>query len=252
MEQPATTFPAGKAPAAEAEVVGDTEPLLKVARHSVDVDLEAGHDWQGGLCQCCGSCDSVGWLSCVLSQYLPCVAVGLNGKRAFSGSAIRHALLFVVMMVLVYALRILNVVAFSNNCYDGFHHGPTMVIVSHENGVDPFAAFHPHAAPTPLCGKLQPIRVGISLLLSAYAVFLLICMAQRRTQIREKFNIKGSVLGDLWAWCCCMPCALCQETRTLWHNNVHDGVWYGPTTPAHLTGAVVTTAPVVSVMGKET
>lgn len=30
-------------------------------------------------------------------------------------------------------------------------------------------------------------------------------------------------------YCRCAPCALCQETRTLWANNVHDGVWYGQT-----------------------
>ena len=39
----------------------------------------------------------------------------------------------------------------------------------------------------------------------------------------------GSRLGDFCTWCWCGPCALCQETRTLWTNNVHDGVWHGPT-----------------------
>jgi hypothetical protein len=35
-------------------------------------------------------------------------------------------------------------------------------------------------------------------------------------------------MGDFCTWCWCGPCALCQETRTLWANNVHEGVWYGP------------------------
>lgn len=39
----------------------------------------------------------------------------------------------------------------------------------------------------------------------------------------------GSKMGDFCAWCWCGPCALCQETRTLWANNVVGGVWHGPT-----------------------
>ena len=38
----------------------------------------------------------------------------------------------------------------------------------------------------------------------------------------------GSKPGDFCTWCWCGPCALCQETRTLWTNNVDDGTWYGP------------------------
>ena len=39
----------------------------------------------------------------------------------------------------------------------------------------------------------------------------------------------GSPTRDFFAWSCCLPCAVCQETRTLTKNNVEDGVWYGPT-----------------------
>jgi hypothetical protein len=52
--------------------------------------------------------------------------------------------------------------------------------------------------------------------------------ASRRTQIREALGISGSFRRDLWAWACCAPCALCQETRTLWYNNVTGGQWLGP------------------------
>ncbi len=34
---------------------------------------------------------------------------------------------------------------------------------------------------------------------------------------------------DVAAWLFCGPCAQCQETRTLAHNNVEKGVWYGET-----------------------
>lgn len=39
----------------------------------------------------------------------------------------------------------------------------------------------------------------------------------------------GSRLKDCFAWLFCSPCALCQETRTLAANNVHLGIWFGPT-----------------------
>jgi Cys-rich protein (TIGR01571 family) len=53
--------------------------------------------------------------------------------------------------------------------------------------------------------------------------------ARMRTKIRSQFGIPGSRCGDLWTWLFCGACALCQETRTLWHNNVHEGLWFGPT-----------------------
>ena len=31
------------------------------------------------------------------------------------------------------------------------------------------------------------------------------------------------------SFCRCAPCALCQETRTIWRNNVFDGAWNGQT-----------------------
>ena len=42
----------------------------------------------------------------------------------------------------------------------------------------------------------------------------------RRQQIRNRFNIRGTECGDYVAWLCCPVCALCQETRTLAHNQV--------------------------------
>lgn len=56
--------------------------------------------------------------------------------------------------------------------------------------------------------------------------------ASRRTQIRELLGIEGSPVGDLCAWLWCAGCALCQETRTLAHHRVVDGVVHGPHDPA--------------------
>lgn len=32
-------------------------------------------------------------------------------------------------------------------------------------------------------------------------------------------------------FCKCAPCALIQETRTIFSNNVRNGVWHGRTSP---------------------
>ncbi|XP_050217788.1 protein PLANT CADMIUM RESISTANCE 11 [Mercurialis annua] len=50
-----------------------------------------------------------------------------------------------------------------------------------------------------------------------------------RTQMRKKFNIRGSdsSLDDCIYHLFCPCCALCQESRTLEMNNVQDGTWHG-------------------------
>ena len=47
-------------------------------------------------------------------------------------------------------------------------------------------------------------------------------------------------------FCRCAPCALCQETRTIFSNNVQNGVWHGQT-PA-VTAASAYTVPEVENM----
>lgn len=73
--------------------------------------------------------------------------------------------------------------------------------------------------------KLYPllyIAIAFTLLMAAYAGYF-------RTQIRGRFNIKGSdsALDDCMHHLLCSCCALCQEARTLEMNNVQDGTWHG-------------------------
>lgn len=57
----------------------------------------------------------------------------------------------------------------------------------------------------------------------------------------------GSKCSDCMAWTFCGPCALCQETRTLAKNNVHNGVWYGKTVlPAPTAGPLQAPTPVTT------
>ncbi|KAF8030027.1 hypothetical protein BT93_E2447 [Corymbia citriodora subsp. variegata] len=63
----------------------------------------------------------------------------------------------------------------------------------------------------------------------AFAFSLGTYMGLFRTQIRKKFNIKGtdSALDDCVYHFICPCCALSQESRTLEMNNVQDGIWHG-------------------------
>ena len=47
----------------------------------------------------------------------------------------------------------------------------------------------------------------------------------RRRGCAPRLRAQGDEYEDYFYWLCCGPCTLCQETRTLSHNNVEDGVW---------------------------
>ena len=36
-----------------------------------------------------------------------------------------------------------------------------------------------------------------------------------RTDIRQRYEIRGNVVGDCLVSCCCVPCALTQERREI-------------------------------------
>lgn len=69
------------------------------------------------------------------------------------------------------------------------------------------------------------------LYISVTCVFMLYA-AYRRYQMRRKFGFPSGhwkiAALDVYAWCCCTLCALCQESRTLAYNNVIGGRWLGP------------------------
>jgi hypothetical protein len=64
-------------------------------------------------------------------------------------------------------------------------------------------------------------------LASSFALYA----AWRRAALRRRFGLPGGPVRDAAAWLCCASCALCQETRTLAHNNVTGGFWLGTLTP---------------------
>ncbi|XP_050368264.1 uncharacterized protein LOC126786473 [Argentina anserina] len=66
-------------------------------------------------------------------------------------------------------------------------------------------------------------------LVVAFTVTLGTYLGYFRTQIRNKFNIRGndSSLDDCIYHLVCPCCTLSQEARTLEMNNVQDGTWHG-------------------------
>lgn len=94
-------------------------------------------------------------------------------------------------------------------------------------------AWSPQSVYVAECREAQVATgAGAGVTLSLFVLGVLYA-TYRRNQIRKKFGIPGSVLGDCCQWCWCSACALCQETRTLWHNNVSEGVWLGPSILDH-------------------
>lgn len=69
----------------------------------------------------------------------------------------------------------------------------------------------------------QPVQVIMHL---ACWCFLLYA-GLRRIQMRRRYGLPGDDMRDYISWLCCAPCSVAQETRTLLHNNVSDGVWRG-------------------------
>lgn len=92
---------------------------------------------------------------------------------------------------------------------------------------------HPHHPHHPMLTEECMLEAGprlcalaaLGITVLAYTMYW---ASLRRTALRERFGIAGSRTEDCAVWACCAPCALAQETRTLMHNNVTEGLWHGP------------------------
>jgi hypothetical protein len=72
------------------------------------------------------------------------------------------------------------------------------------------------------------VPCALAALLVAASLYAAHYTAVRRTALRERFGIPGSFAHDFALWLFCPTAALAQETRTLMHNNVEEGLWLGP------------------------
>lgn len=151
--------------------------------------------------------------SCALSTLLPCVAWASNQSRAFALSFASQLLLY---LLLAYLLRFAAISLISGCALEERaqrrEHG--------RGGYDPAFDATCRAASAAVSAWWWLFTCAFSL----YA-------AHRRGLLRSKFGISGGVLGDFFAWLFCPACALCQESRTLAHARVEEGIWVGPASP---------------------
>eukprot|EP00803_Ostreobium_quekettii_P006222 evm.model.scf_1302.4 EVM.evm.TU.scf_1302.4 scf_1302:14320-16061(+) len=153
----------------------------------------------------CGNCDGMGVSSCVLGWFLPCVAFGMNRRRAFSQPALLWGLLFFLLMLL------------SPSC-PAHITSEVLGLEDEENGL--------------LCAQtilsLWVTVQAASTITIVAGIALIVLGTMNRQDLRRKFGLEGHPCTDCLLWTFCQPCALSQETRTLWHNSVRDGMWRGP------------------------
>lgn len=255
----------------------EQSPLLGSAKPTNDQPQQPERrKWSGHLLNVFGDCSARDFGVCLITHYVPCATFGLTMRRAFSVSALRQALLFASLMFITYAHYAAQVSLMTNECLidneplPDMHNGMARRFGGHfsehageMHGHPPCGLKHlkAHAAKpfgrrvnadnvdNELCGRLVTTAALLNLATLFAGVFLIVYGARLRSHMRERYNIEGSHCGDFMAWWCCMPCAMCQEHRTLAKNNVVDGVWYGAEAGLPVeTAAAYTTAPAVPIM----
>eukprot|EP00803_Ostreobium_quekettii_P004330 evm.model.scf_823.6 EVM.evm.TU.scf_823.6 scf_823:28944-30618(-) len=152
----------------------------------------------------CGDVDYKGIVSCLLGWFVPCVAFGINKRRAFTQSAFLWALIFFILLLLSPVCPSKEEDNTMNVKFRGFEFCGSNIL---NKGIAPQAV------------------VAITFVAG---VALIIMGAINRQELRSKFGLEGNSCTDCLLWAFCQPCALAQETRTLWYNRVEDGVWRGP------------------------
>lgn len=174
--------------------------------------LPVGREFDGSLCSCGDELKGLASWTCCFSWLCPCAAFGWN-KHRLSGkklSSVLWAIFFAALVALPFGALLSS---YTQSC-EALEEGQSC-----SWGFD--------------LNKLK-YRVGAT---AAISFVLIVAMGTwNRMEVRRKCNIQGSGCGfsettcceDLMAWTCCTCCALCQETRTLAHNNVKKGIWNGP------------------------
>mmetsp|Transcript_11645 Transcript_11645/g.24982 ORF Transcript_11645/g.24982 Transcript_11645/m.24982 type:complete len:254 (-) Transcript_11645:588-1349(-) len=209
--------------------------------------------WRNHWLAIFGDCSPVDVSACCLAYHAPCVAWGWNQSRAFQMTFWKEAVRFILLTVGIFgaihaACCVMMMVAcpppppgdmpqMMGSMGDGPHHMHGMH--DHHMHDGPHHMHEDRPELTPECAKrVAPGLVALAALAIAAFVYVVMFAARRRRAIRERFGIEGSFKQDVALWACCSLCALTQETRTLMHEQVHDGLWYGPV-PTQQAGAPV-------------
>mmetsp|Transcript_11769 Transcript_11769/g.32076 ORF Transcript_11769/g.32076 Transcript_11769/m.32076 type:complete len:230 (+) Transcript_11769:119-808(+) len=165
--------------------------------------------WRSPWYCCLGECSLMDWLACCTVANVPCLAFGWNQMRAFQMTWWKECAKYIAAtMVITTMIHVANSLITPNiKTSDAPGGGRQAQMPSDDQK---------------LAGVILILVASVGGLLFA------LWMASRRGMLRSRFNIKGTQCSDRCLWLCCPSCALCQETRTLMHNRVEEGVWHGP------------------------
>jgi Cys-rich protein (TIGR01571 family) len=226
--------------------------------------------WHGHLLNPFGSCDALGWSTCLVTHYCPAVSFALTNRRAFSTSALRAFIIFATLVVLSVLQRSFWISLSANECLAelppseygsprrlgpafGAPDGAFSMTDVRARAAKPFGRpIDAGKVDSELCHRLVHTSMWLNVATIIYTAYIIVLGARLRTAMRERFGIEGSRFKDVVAWLCCMPCAMCQEARTMAANNVQYGVWHGPVDGMPIySAAAMTESPSVPVMSAE-
>nr|BAE53693.1 CW80Cd404 protein [Chlamydomonas sp. W80] len=220
-----------------------------------DAPKVAPREWRHRWYAILGDCSAPDVVSCLLAWKLPFVAWAWNQNRALGMSFWRELLRFAVIVVgFVVATHVAYCGVMMAMCpeihdrdgasvdggpgmmrkllhmhqHHSHHHDDDSTddsTDSHDHGM--WGEDGPHGIPRECVARVAPAYVAITGVFLALAVYMTLFFARRRTALRERYGIAGTAREDCLLYAFCTPCALAQETRTLIHEQVHDGIWYG-------------------------
>lgn len=207
----------------------ETTPLMVASGVPVPEPIKTPQrEWRGKWWHIFGDFSGQDVSACCLAWKFPCIAWAWNSERGLQLSFVRELVRFVLLSVALFI---------------GLHLGCCLVMATlcpqampppHEHGERP-EHFHPGpeeddehpGLPQECLQRIIPAYLALFALAISAAICLMLYAARRRTALRERFGIKGCKGEDIALYLCCAPCAIAQETRTLMHEQVHQGVWYG-------------------------
>lgn len=210
----------------------ESQPLLRVGVPATgipatDAPKIPARLWRGSWYHVFGDFSPPDVASCMLAFKAPCVAWGWNQTRALQLHFVRELVRFTLLTTgLAFGIDFGCCAIMMALCPEGVPRPP------HHPGHDDMDMGDddmdgPPVLPKECIPRIAPAYIVFSAVIIAAAISLAMFFARRRTAIRERFGIEGSAKEDIALSLCCAPCALAQETRTLMHEQVHEGVWYG-------------------------
>ena len=181
----------------EEELVELSAEELASLRHStVDVPLARG--WSSATFACHHNPSS-----CLLACVCPCVQFGLNQRAAFGASCFKWSLLWLLPLIMFFIIFDTWVAPSDSAADEAVRHVEQSL---HEAaGTGSASSAHEHMDRSTIFFYAMP---------AAMALVGIVGMI-RRHELRRKYGIGGTMLGDFCCHFCCACCSLAKEAREI-------------------------------------